>query len=137
MSDFYSNQKEENLVAGYDEVLARVTETTNTVNNMKSSITIFFEREKLRRAISELDECAERLGELDENLSTITRLQGDIDTKLHSMGVFSGLLDKGNAACVSLYQAYRAIQELEDRQNLYIILAAIAVTITASLFFVL
>lgn len=138
MASKQSIQKQEQmLVQGYDAVLRQVAETTSVVSEAGFVVSLVFRPKVLREATENLDACAERLRKLDQRLSSITRLQGDIDGKLRAIRTFSTLFDKGNVACISLCQGYRAIHQLKDRQNLYIILGVVLLFIAGTAFSVL
>lgn len=133
MASKQSIQKQEQiLIQGYDAVLRQVAETTLVVNEAGFSISLVFKPKVLREAAENLDACAERLRKLDQRLSSITRLQGDIDGKLRAIRTFSTLFDKGNVACISLCQGYRAVHQLKNRQNLYIILGVVLLLIAGT-----
>lgn len=127
-------KQEQILIQGYDAVLKQVAETTSVVNEAGFSIGLVFKPRVLREATENLDACAERLRKLDQRLSSITRLQGDIDGKLRAIRTFSSLFDKGNVACISLCQGYRAIHQLKNRQNLYVILGIILLLVAGTIF---
>ena len=138
MASKQSIQKQEQiLIQGYDAVLKQVAETTSAVNEAGYSIRLVFKPRILREAAENLDACAERLRKLDQRLSSITRLQGDIDGKLRAIRTFSTLFDKGNVACISLCHGYRAIHQLKNRQNLYIILGVVLLLIAGTVLSVL
>lgn len=118
-------KQEQILIQGYDAVLKQVAEATSVVNETGFAMGLVFRPKALREATETLDACAERLRKLDQRLSSITRLQGDIDGKLRAIRTFSTLFDKGNVACISLCQGYRAIHQLKNRQSLYIILGIV------------
>ncbi|HEX7027535.1 MAG TPA: hypothetical protein VF268_09855 [Gammaproteobacteria bacterium] len=135
MASKQSIQKQEQiLIQGYDAVLKQVAETTTAVSEAGYSIRMVFKPRVLREATENLDACAERLRKLDQRLSSITRLQGDIDGKLRAIRTFSTLFDKGNVACISLCQGYRAIHQLKNRQNLYVILGIVVLVIAGTIF---
>jgi hypothetical protein len=123
--------QEKHLQQGYEAVLAEVSETASAMERLKPSITLVFGRNKLREAVSSLDGCAEKLDILDRHLSNITRMEGDVDSKLNAIRTFAGLFEKGNAVYMSLCQAYRSVHELNDRRDLYLIFAMIAAAMTA------
>lgn len=125
--------QEKHLQQGYEAVLAEVIETASAVERLRPSITLVFGRNKLREATSSLDGCADRLSDLDRHLSSITRMEGDVDSKLNAAHAFSGLFDKGNAVYMSLCQAYRVVHELNSRRNLYLIFAMIVAAMTAAI----
>jgi hypothetical protein len=135
MASKQSIQKQEQiLIQGYDAVLKQVAETTSAVHEAGYSIRLVFQPGVLREATENLDACAERLRKLDQRLSSITRLQGDIDGKLRAIRTFSTLFDKGNVACISLCQGYRTIHQLKNRQNLYVILGVVLLLVTGTIF---
>lgn len=125
-------KQEQLLIQGYDSVLKQVAETTSVVSEAGFAVSLVFRPRVLREATETLDACAERLRKLDQRLSSITRLQGDIDGKLRAIRTFSTLFDKGNVACISLCQGYRAIHQLKNRQSLYIILGIVLLIIAGT-----
>lgn len=125
-------KQEQILIQGYDAVLRQVAETTSVVNEARFAINLVFRPKVLREATETLDACAERLRKLDQRLSSITRLQGDIDGKLRAIRTFSTLFDKGNVACISLCQGYRAIHQLKNRQSLYVIFGVVLLIISGT-----
>lgn len=138
MASKQSIQKQEQiLIQGYDAVLKQVAETNSVVNEAGFAVRLVFRPKILREATETLDACAERLCKLDQRLSSITRLQGDIDGKLRAIRTFSTLFDKGNVACISLCQGYQAIHQLKNRQNLYIILGIVLLFVAGTVFSVL
>ena len=123
----YSNSmKLSEIQDGYQAILKQVTATNSGVERIRSGIKLVFNRNLLNDYAQQLDNSAEQLHRIDEALNDIAEQRQYPESDATVSMNYLALFDLGNSVCLSLYQAYQAINRLRHRLNLYLSMTAIA-----------
>jgi hypothetical protein len=85
------------------------------------------EQRRLNRCLQRLDDYAEHLHELDEDLGRLTDLrETDRQGYIDNLSKYSELLALGSRVYTTLYREYKEIRKLRERLNFLTLAAAAA-----------
>lgn len=115
------------LEARYVAVFEGLRETRFSVGQVTSPLAFIRGRRRLNRCLQRLDDYAEHLHELDEDLGRLTDLrETDRQGYIDNLSKYSELLALGSRVYTTLYREYKEIRKLRERLNFLTLAAAAA-----------
>lgn len=117
----------------FESVLQAIVATGDEMQLIKPSLKLVFNRELLDDRLARLDQYAEDLQHLDQELHRITRDAYSPEKSLAEIRQYSALFAFGASVHEALYKAYQIIQVLRDKLNLVSVFGMVAMGALAAI----